>query len=120
MGVRMFQPLRLDLGDVLGQSPAELKQTIAGAKVLVIANQDVSVAPYVQLMRRLGAPVHHVLAKYCLEDYREVLTVTNLYRDGQALGVHEGGGVLAHRHVVQIGEHGVHVTAVGTCTGPTR
>lgn len=43
-------------------------------------------------MRRLGSPVHHVLAKYCLEDYREVLTVTNLHRDGEALGVHEGGG----------------------------
>lgn len=67
MGVRMFQPLRLDLGDVLGQSAAELRQAIAQAKVLVIANQDVSVAPYVQLMRRLGSPVHHVLAKYCLE-----------------------------------------------------
>lgn len=45
MGVRMFQPLRLDLGDVLGLSAAELKQAIAQAKVLVIANQDVSVAP---------------------------------------------------------------------------
>ncbi|SOS19465.1 hypothetical protein [Pseudomonas syringae] len=63
MGVRMFQPLRMDLGDVLEQSTAELKQAIARAKVLVIANQDVSVAPYVQLMRRLGSPVHHVLAK---------------------------------------------------------
>ena len=92
MGMKMFQPLRLDLDDVLGQSTAELKQAIARAKVLVIANQDVSVAPYVQLMCRLGSPVHHVLAKYCLEDYREVLTVTNLYRDGLALGVHEGGG----------------------------
>ncbi|KTT31110.1 taurine catabolism dioxygenase TauD [Pseudomonas oryzihabitans] len=92
MGVTVFQPLRLDLSEVLGQSVGELKQAIARAKVLVINNQDISVAPYVHLMRRLGLPVHHVLAKYCLKEYREVLTVTNLYRDGQALGVHEGGG----------------------------
>jgi len=92
MGVNSLQPLRLTLAEALAEPVVALKQAISRAKVLVISNQDLDVAPYVQLMRTLGTPVYHVLAKYCLADYREVLTVTNLHQDGQALGVHEGGG----------------------------
>ncbi|KAA8711611.1 TauD/TfdA dioxygenase family protein [Pseudomonas cannabina] len=91
MGVREFAPLRLQLGDALHMSDTELRHEVAQSKVVVIANKDVAVEPYVRLIRRLGTPVLHVLEKFCLSDYREVLAITNVYKDDQPLGVHDGG-----------------------------
>ncbi|WP_439850501.1 TauD/TfdA dioxygenase family protein [Pseudomonas syringae] len=91
MGMRPFAPLRMQLGDAIHMSDMELRHEVARNKVVVIANKDIAVEPYVRLIRRLGTPVLHVLEQFCLKDYREVLAITNVYKDDRPLGVHDGG-----------------------------
>ncbi|MCF5201175.1 TauD/TfdA family dioxygenase, partial [Pseudomonas syringae] len=57
MGMRPFAPLRMQLGDAIHMSDMELRHEVARNKVVVIANKDIAVEPYVRLIRRLGTPV---------------------------------------------------------------
>ncbi|WP_087881695.1 TauD/TfdA dioxygenase family protein [Pseudomonas floridensis] len=84
-------PLTLDYREAVNMPDHQLRQAIAEYKVAVIKCRDAALEPYVDLMKRLGKPVHHILENFCLTHYREVLTISNVYEKGAPLGVHDGG-----------------------------
>lgn len=70
---------------------ADCRALVFRHKVLVIEGAGEDLGAFQALMSRLGEPVHHVLAEFCVPGAREVLTISNLYRNGRPVGVHEGG-----------------------------
>lgn len=86
-----MQPLTLELQHAMELPPATFKRLVADHQVAVVKTRDLAVEQFVSLMTRLGTPVHHMLEQFCLPGQRAVLKISNLYRDGKAQGVHEGG-----------------------------
>lgn len=81
-----------NIEEALSLSATQLRDEICRSKVMVLRCPSVSVSDFSEFMLRLGRTVNHVLEQYCLPAYRHVLTISNLYRDGRSIGVHEGGG----------------------------
>jgi alpha-ketoglutarate-dependent taurine dioxygenase/biotin carboxylase len=81
----------IDLNQSSSRDISELKSQIFKYKVIVLRNGQFDLSGYVDLMKALGQPVHHILAQFCEPNFREVLRISNYYIKGQPYGVHEGG-----------------------------
>ncbi len=82
----------IDLRAARDDEVAALRAALFRHKVVVVPEQSLGAAEYRAFVARLGRPVPHVLAQFCLPELRDVLVLSNVYDDrGRPTGVHEGG-----------------------------
>lgn len=82
---------KISYAEFMRLSPMKCCEKVFRHKVLVIEAFDKNLNDFQNLMAKLGEPVHHVLENLCVPGCREVLKISNLYRNGIPVGVHEGG-----------------------------
>lgn len=82
---------RISYREFMALSPEQCCDLVFRSKVLVVRADGDDLEAFRRLMARLGEPVHHVLEEFCVPGRREVLMISNLYRNGRPVGVHEGG-----------------------------
>lgn len=80
-----------DIEEVLKEPAPSFRERVFASKVFIIRQRRCNVSAFVALARRLGRPVNHVLENFSLPGLREVIRISNLYRNGAPLGVHDGG-----------------------------
>ncbi|WP_328904581.1 TauD/TfdA family dioxygenase (plasmid) [Streptomyces sp. NBC_00441] len=81
----------LDLREPLTEETVgTLTRDLAEHRVLVIPGQQLSHAQHVDVSRRFGPLDVYPVSKYVVPDHPEVLTISNIFKDGQPIGLYDG------------------------------
>ncbi len=81
----------VDVSDVINKPEDEFRKMVHDNKVLVIRQPEFDIETFSSIVTCLGRPVAHPLENFSLPGYRNIIKISNLYLDGKAVGVHEGG-----------------------------
>ena len=85
--------LQLPLAHALAQPTAWLLRQVAEFKLVVLRGPAAGfdIDAFARVLERLGAVAEHPLDQFTVPGRRGILILSNLYRDGSPVGVHEGG-----------------------------
>lgn len=93
----------VDLAAIDDASAAFVQQALNEHSVVVFRDQDLAPAAQIALTRRLGQLLPFFQPQYTLPDYPEILIISNVKRNGVAIGI-EDAGMLWHTDASFMGE----------------
>lgn len=81
----------LDLRDPIDEATAtDLVTDFHEHRLLVIPGQELTHADHLRVSRIFGTLDLHVLQQYTVPGYPEVITISNIFKDGEPIGLYDG------------------------------
>lgn len=81
----------MDLRSATAEDAARIRELLYENKVLVIRNQSMNEAEYVEFARKMGEPVRFVDPNYQHPDHPDIFVVTNMKSKGKKIGMDRVG-----------------------------
>ncbi|MEU2032553.1 TauD/TfdA dioxygenase family protein [Nocardia amamiensis] len=83
LGIDLSRPLD-------GSDAACLVEDLLKYRVLVVRDQNLSHEDHVRVSRLFGEPEIHVQDQYTVPGFRQIVTISNIHRDGVPIGMYDG------------------------------